>query len=240
MSRRLQPGYSPARRTGYHSLTGNMKSKMSLLCLLMLLCGTIAQGQEWNRYVESKDRKDILKKASRKSGIGAMMAANATARVIWVTDPVARALVSQMIDAGLSKSAANGEYLDLREQRYHLFILVIQRADRGASQKPWSEQLEPLDRKAFYLQRSNDPYAKSSEGEVTGARLYRRLADGLSVDPDLSDGHLYVVLVPRKTEVNDPVVKDLNDEVTPQFAMSGKSVVLKFKIKDLVARVEDL
>jgi hypothetical protein len=202
-------------------------------CLILLLLAAGAQAQEWKRYIAENDRKAIYQKATAKTGLTAKFISKKTAQVLWVTDEVARAIVSDMLDKKLlSVKDADSEYFDLRPFSHYLFYLFI-KVDKKT---PWG----PLDQKAFSLYKENDQTNRLSSGEVKDASFKEGIREALDVEFEVKKGKQYIVMVPRKNSSGQPVINDLNDETSAMFSLQGKEVFLKFKISELVAQLKDL
>ena len=211
-----------------------MCRRFLIICFVLLVgLRSSASAQEWKRYIPEAQRKEIYKKATANTGMGAKFISKVNARVLWVTDEVARALVSDMLDRKLvSLKEADWEFCDLRPDNQFLFYLFI-RVDK---KNPWG----PLDQQAFSLYKENDPANRLSSGEVREASFKEGLREALDVEFDVKKGKQYVALVPRKNSSGKPVINDLGEEPSAMFSLQGKEVFLKFKIKELVSQLKDL
>jgi hypothetical protein len=212
-----------------------MMYKSFLIACLVLLIGlaSSASAQEWKRYIPEAQRKEVYKKATVNTGMSAKFISKVNARVLWVTDEVARAIVSDMLDkkyVGLKE--ADWEYFDLRPDNQFLFYLFI-KVDKKT---PWG----PLDQKAFSLYKESDSANRLSSGEVNEASFKQGLREALDLEFDIKKGKQYVALVPRKNSSGKPVITDLNEEPSAMFSLQGKEVFLKFKIKELVSQLKEL
>src|SRR5262245_52909474 len=100
--------------------------KRLLLRLLVVLtvCSSTGQAQDRNRYISEKGRKNTIKKAGRGTGLAFLMGVQAGADVFWITDQVALALVSQMIDKErLTNEEADERYRMLRDESRYSFLI---------------------------------------------------------------------------------------------------------------------
>jgi hypothetical protein len=209
-----------------------LKSWFSACCILLCLAAS-AQAQEWKRYIAEKDRKAIYQKATAKTGLSAKFISKKNAQVLWVTDEVARAVVSDMLDKKyIGVKDADNEYFDLRPFSHYLFYLFI-KVDKKTA---WG----PLDQRAFSLYKENDQQNRLSSGEVKEASFQEGVREALDAEFEVKKGKQYIVLVPRKNSGGQPVINDLNDETSAMFSLQGKEIFLKFKISEMVAQLKDL
>jgi hypothetical protein len=143
------------------------------------------------------------------------------ARVLWVTDEVARALVSDMLDRKqITERDADYEYFQLRPEKHYLFVLFI-KVDKNT---PWG----PLDKKGFSLYKENDPANRLTNGEATEAYFSEKLRDALDPEFDVQKGKHYFATVPRRNPRGEAVILDLSDEPQAMFSLQGKEIYLKF------------
>ena len=195
--------------------------------------GLPAAAVAWKRYVPATERKAVLSKATRGTGLSKKFISKVNARVLWVTDEVARALVSDMLDRKqVSESEADWEYFQLRPEKHYLFVLFI-KVDKGT---PWG----PLDKKGFSLYKENDPVNRIVEGEAEEAYFSDKLRDALDPEFDVQNGKHYFAHIPRRNPQGEPILKDLNDEPQAMFSLQDKEIYLKFVLKELVTSVKDL
>jgi hypothetical protein len=197
--------------------------------IILLACGSI-QAQEWSKYVPEKQRNDIMKKSFKGTGFGGIFAGK-MAGVIWVTDHMARVIVSKAVDRErLSPEEASIRLDTLRPGEKYTFIidaLELHHAIFGVYGKKGS-----IPEAEMFLQRAdnNKLFAK---GDLTQAdiRLGVRTID---------DSNLMIARFPKFTRAGEPLVIGLADKIEIQFTLAGKKVILEFKIKDMVSRIEDL
>jgi hypothetical protein len=209
--------------------------KRLIFASLALLMGfaASASAEEWKRYIPEAQRKEVYKKATVNTGMSAKFISKVNARVLWVTDEVARAIVSDMLDKKyVSLKEADWEYFDLRPDNHFLFYLFI-KVDKKT---PWG----PLDQKAFSLYKESDSANRLSSGEVNEVTFKEGLREALDLEFDVKKGKQYAALVPRKNSSGKPVITDLSEEPSAMFSLQGKEVFLKYKIKELVAQLKDL
>lgn len=210
-----------------------LKRCMSACLLLWLGSAAVAQAQDWKRYLAEKDRKAVYQKATAKTGIAAKFISKMNARVLWVTDEVARAIVSDMLDKKyIGVADADSQYFDLRPFNQFLFYLFV-KVDK---KNPWG----PLDQQAFSLYKENDQSNRLSSGEVKEAAFKEGIREALDGEFEVKKGKQYIVLVPRKNSSGQPVINELSDETSAMFSLQGKEVFLKFKISELVSQLKDL
>lgn len=218
-----------------------MLRKSPIIFLLILISlstgidtsGFSSQAQTWKRYIAPAERKAILENASRGTGLVAKFRGGVSAKVLWVTDEVVRALVSDMLDKGqLSMKEADWEYLDLRLEKHYMFYLFV----KTDGKKPW----DPLDKKAFTLYKEHDAANRITDAEVYDATFKPRLREALASEFEVNKGNQYAALVPRKNSSGKPIINDLNDEASAMFSLQGKEVRLKFSIKELVKDLKEL
>lgn len=207
---------------------------VTLLTSSLVSLGASSTGaQEWKRYIPAAERKAVLAKAARGTGLGKKFISKVNARVLWVTDEVARALVSDMLDRKqVTEKEADWEYFQLRPEKHYLFVLFI-KVDKNT---PWG----PLDKKGFSLYKDNDPANRIVEGEATEAYFSEKLRDALDPEFDVKKGKHYFASVPRRNPQGEPFLLDVNDEPQAMFSLSGKEIYLKFPLKEFVTSVKDL
>ncbi len=215
------------------------KSFIIFLVLFMGLASMVeakkpsAQTPTWKRYIPAPERKAIFDKASRGTGLVAKFRGGVSAKVLWVTDEVVRALVSEMVDKGqLGIKEADWEYFDMRPEKHYLFYLFV----KSDKKNPW----EALDKKAFTLYKEHDAANRITDAEVFDANFKAPLRAALAGEFEVNKGKQYVVMVPRKNSSGKPLIADLNEEASAMFSIQGKEVMLKFSIKELVKDVKEL
>jgi hypothetical protein len=210
-----------------------LKYRITVFVVLLLASAAGTRAQDWKRYIAEKDRGAIFQKATAKTGLTAKFISKKNAQVLWVTDEVARAIVSDMLDKKhIRPNEADEQYFDLRPFNHYLFYLFI-KVDKKS---PWG----PLDQQAFSLYKENDQRNRLSSGEVREANFNEGIREALDAEFEVKKGKQYVVLVPRKNSSGEPILNDLNDETSAMFSLQGKELFLKFKISELVAQLKDL
>lgn len=96
------------------------------LILTSLLCAA-ASAQDWSRYVPKKQRSVIIKRSVKGTGMGLAMTGQG-AIAYWVTDQLARAMVSEAIDRErLSNEEAEAKYKQLRPEGRYSFGIDVRR-----------------------------------------------------------------------------------------------------------------
>ena len=213
-----------------------MRSRLIAIWIGIVMLAGNAQAQEWSKYVPEKQRKDIIKKAMRASGIGAALKSGMQSFTLWVTEPVACALVSSMIDHGrLTGAEADERYRKLRPVESYLLAVFTSVVDPGNplfSPRSAGEAVDPLDPAALFIQRADDRKV-FSKGTITEQDFDVSLS---GIKPQT----LYVISFPRYSRDEQPIGRSLADKLELQYHLGPKKVILDYKIKDLVARLEDL
>jgi hypothetical protein len=211
-----------------------IKALLSIV-MILLTCDSI-QAQEWSKYVPEKQRKAIYKKSIKTGGVGLTLTGQAVG-VVWVTDQIARAMVSYAVDRErLTVEEAETRYRKLRpENGYLILVNAIRLGGSPLGVVAASKLDNPLAPNETFLQREDDR-KKFSRGEVADHQADVYLA-GFG-GPNFTSA--YMVVFPRNDRAGEPIIKGLEDKIEVQFTLSNKKVVLDYKIKDLVARLEDL
>ena len=203
----------------------------------MLLAPCFALAQQWDKYVPKNKRKEAVKDCAKATGMGMVFSGQA-ALTLWISEPAARVLVSQAIDKErITNQEADEKYLELRPQGVYLFLLDARRITSPAFGRTSAKSLaDPLARKELFLQRAGDT-KHFSKGEVRDHDFDVNLG-GLLGGGDLAS--TYYITFPKRTRDEQPLITSLSDKIEIQFVISGKKVVLEYKVKDVVTRLEDL
>lgn len=212
-----------------------MKRLFSVIILLISVITTPSQENQWDKYVPEKQRTGLLKKAVKVTGLGAAMTGQ-DAWAFWITDSVARVLVSRTIDKErLTIEEAEERYKALRPKSSFLILLNIRRMRvvRGTTATSIGE---PLAEREIFLQRAADT-KQFSKGAILEHNFDINLAGILGGAEFTST---YYLMFPEITRDGETLIKSLDEKIEFQFVMSGKKVVLEYKIKDLAAKLEDL
>lgn len=92
---------------------------------------------------------------------------------------------------------------------------------------------DPLHHKEVFLQRAEnrEQFSKSS---VSDHQFDFYLNIGMGIET------AYLVVLPKTDRAGEPIVRSLADKIELQFTLSGKKVILEYKIKDLVKSLEEL
>jgi hypothetical protein len=205
-----------------------IKALLSVMVLL-LACGSV-RTQEWSKYVHEKQRNDIMKKSFKGTGFGGIFAGK-MAGVFWITDPMARVIISKAIDRErLSPDEATSNLEALRPNDTYTFIIdavELHHALFGVYGKKGN-----IPEAEMFLQRA-DNRKLFIKGDLTESdvRLGIRTID---------DSNLMIARFPKVTRAGEPLVLDLADKIEMQFTLAGKKVILEYKLKDMVSRLEDL
>lgn len=207
---------------------------------LILLLASPILAQDWFRYIPKKERGDVIKKSLRVSGMGALMSTSSMAVVYWVTDPVARVMVSEMIDRErLTVDEAESRYKTLRPEGSYYFMLQIRNLGGGTFKEALtgpsrraSKVLDPLAKGESFLQRADNRNA-FSKAEIADQQFDFIWRSG-------QFDNSYGLVFPRSTREGAPIVRALADKIEIQFTMTDKKVVFEYKVKDLVTSLADL
>lgn len=201
-----------------------MKLK-SIIIIWALLSMGFAPAQEWSRYISNNKReRDKIETRATVSGHGQerRIQGGSVVRATWVTEAVARVKVSRIIDEErLNNEQAEKEFELLRPLNEYRFYVTL-----------YSDSYpDPLNRNGLFLQRAQDRKA-FARGKATGGNYIG--GDGFW------NTYFYNITIPKTAEDGQPIVRNLNDEVELSLAAPGGPVIVKYKIKDLVTRLEDL
>ena len=212
--------------------------KRQIICLLSLSILTIvarAQEKQWDKYIPEKQRRGLIKKSSRGSGMGALMAGQ-NALATWITEPIARVYVSEKIDKErISNDEAQKFYQSLRSQNYYIFAILTFSGSPGLVSARASTIGDPLARNEIFLQRK-DNNKIFSKGEAPAHDSDFIIGGYLSG----SSQSTYIVLFPKTTREGGSLVQDLNEKIEIQFRLAQKKVVLEFKLKDFTSQIDEL
>jgi len=212
---------------------------MKVVCALCLIIvhSNAVNGQDWSRYIPQKQRKDIIKRASRASGVGAVLRTQTLSGAIWITEIVARALISDMVDRErITKEEAESRYRAIRPENTYVIGILTRHLNAGPTIIGGSlsakQVLDPIDKAALFIQRQDDQ-KNFTKGEVSD-RDFDIYLEGIQAE------NIYIVIFPRKNREGEPVVRVVTDKIEVQYFIGPKKIVLDYKIKDLVSRLEDL
>lgn len=210
--------------------------KQSLVLFVLLLLSLPIQAQQWPGYIPEKSRKDILKKAFRMSGIGAGLKTGSDAIIMWMTNNVAHAVVSNMIDKErLSNSEADERLSSIRKPDSYVLMCLTRTMTRGGifgGPATVKQAVEPLDKSAIFIQRKDDIKI------FTKAVVIDNDYDFWLAIPAITNS--YILVFPRTSRENVAIADSLEDRLQVQLNLLSKKVLLDYKIKDLVTRLEDL
>lgn len=127
-----------------------------------------ASHQQWNRYIPEKQRKGIFKKAIKSTGMGAALSGRAAA-CTWLTEQVARALISDAVDRErLTPDEAEVKYRLVRSDDSYS-VLIGSMGIRATTFGAYTTKTEIHPSEAF-LQRSDDR-ENFSKGEVREGKM---------------------------------------------------------------------
>lgn len=223
-----------------------------LFVVLSVAAAAIVQGQQrveeaartsgasvvWNRYVPKKERKDTVRRAVSAAGMGAMMSGRITAAV-WLTEKVARVLVSEDIDAErLDATEAEKRYQRLRvPDKYAILIYADAIKGRGGLYGGYSsataEELDgALDTSRGFLQRRKNEKA-FSRGEWMRERFPFRLG-GRRYEKS------FIVLFPKSIEPDVPLLPAIDQKLELIYFFLEKEIKLEFEPKKFAAALEEL
>lgn len=232
-------------RKGHSIVSGRGHSIISGLAMAILICALAAPGlgqtPTWSKYVPKKQRGDTVKKSIRANGVGGVLSGNSTA-AIWVTEPMARCIVSDAIDhERLTPEEADKEYADLRPEESHCFLVNTVKVTGGLLPAPRrigpprqpGTVTDPLSRKEVFLQRAENR-EQFSKGTVADHQF------DVYMGPAGYPQSAYVLLLPKNDRSGQPIIRALTDKIELQFTIEGRKVVFEYKLKDLVASLDDL
>jgi hypothetical protein len=203
-----------------------MIRRLFTITLLILGITTISIGQDWNRYISAKkgERKNIKGKATKSGSVKKLLGPGVVVIVTWITDPVARAIVSDKVDEErLSQDEAEKKYSELRRDGLYSFYGQVLSRDKGIG--------EPLNSKAIFLQRAEDHSsfvrAEKAIGKFEGVQSY-------------FDNYTYTITFPRLGKNGQAIVRSLDDVVELSISTHAGTLTVEYKIKNFVTRLEDL
>jgi hypothetical protein len=201
-------------------------AQVILLMLAFHLCafGQAAQSEKWKKYLPVKNNPFIkmLNDSSESGRSKGQRTGGMIVRAVWITDLVAREKVSRLIDRErISNDEAEQRFKESRSETEYQFTLRVH-SDVSA---------EPINREAVFLQSAADR-TKFVRAKVSGG-------DYLA-SSGIWNIYSYSLTFPKMTESNEPLVKSLEDVIEVSVTTSGEPVIIKFKIKDMVAHLEDL
>lgn len=208
-----------------------MKAKALLCGVILFFLSTSAQAQEWSRYVPEKQRKDISKKATKLT-----TSVSRTALVIWVTEPVARVIVSNVIDRErIDNQEAEKLYQSFRSESHYTFMLATLSPPNLPGSTRASNAGDPIIRREIFLQRSenNKVFTKGEAPTHNFDFATHGYIGGFQQAQD-------IVVFPKTTRENQPLIQSLDDKIEIQLNLAGKKVILEYKLKELISRLEDL
>jgi hypothetical protein len=200
----------------------------------MLMC-VIGQAQQWDKYIPEKQRKGAMRRAIKFPGVGASLGSGTISYTIWITEEVARSVVSRMIDRErITPEEAEERYKAMRLEGMHVFGIATKSVGSPSpiGSRRASKIVDPLTASELFIQ-CNDDRKVFSKGTIADLGFDIELGMG-SVE------NVYVVSFPRMTREGHLVVKDLSDKIEIQYSLGTKKVILDYKIKDIVTRLEDL
>lgn len=188
-----------------------------------------------DKHIPERDRKQ----ASKGSGkLVAGFGSNQRALISLVTAPLARAIVSSLVDRQrLGPADAERKYKELSpDDKYSFIVRVWFLAEgmrppgmRGHTTK---ELAHPLDVSTVFLQRADDN-GIFARGTAT------------QTDFDLFDGPAdyqskYIVAMSKTTDKGVPVIRDIGDKIELQFEIGGKKSKVTYSLAELASKVDDL
>jgi hypothetical protein len=204
--------------------------------LLMLLLAIPGQAQQWDKYIPEKQRKDIFKKSVRTASVGASIGSGHLVLAVWLTDPMARVIVSNFIDRErLTNEEAGERFQALRVKDKYTFLIAAKYISvpipfgRSRSAKSASD---PLYANELFLQRSNDR-KNFSKGQVQERNFDVELY-GFESDT------MYTAEFPQKNRSSESIIRDMPDKIELQFTMNNKRIILEYKLKDMVSNLSEL
>jgi hypothetical protein len=201
-----------------------MKRLVALFVLSLLASAVPAQEKQWDKYIPNlkKERERIQNKSLQSSTVNSPLGGTLI-RARWLTEDYIRAEVSQKIDdERLTAEEASAEFKKQRETREHTFIVIIYTHNNTD---------EPINPKGIFLQKAID-----KKVFIRGSRGFKGKTDYIS--------GWYVttcyIVFPKSNEVGQPFIQSLNESVELSLLTPEGAVVIPYKIKDLVSKLEDL
>jgi hypothetical protein len=213
-----------------------MKGFLTLVIIISLLSTVSAQENQWDKYIPEKQRKDIMKKVNKATGVGAALSGQ-NAIVLWVTEPVSRVFTSATIDKKrISNKEADELYQSFRSESFYTFVIVTIIMPVGAFGSRRASSIgNPLAKDEIFLQQKENNKI-FSKGEAP-AHDFDFIIGGSLSGVEQSQ---YIVLFPKNNREGKPIINTLNDTIEIQFNLAGKKVVLEYKLKDVTTNLEDL
>lgn len=214
-----------------------MRDKALLNVLIILIACSSIKAQEWSKYVPEKQRKDVFKKVSRIQGTGISGAISGkTGMVVWVTEPVARVMVSNLIDLErIDSQEAEKIFQALRPESHFTFLFFTLSPPNAPGSTRTSNADDPLQRREIFLQRAEN-HKIFSKGEspkedidLGSKGFINRFQTGTEM-----------IIFQKTTRDKQLLVQSLDDRLEVQFNLGGKIMVFEYKLKDIVSRLEDL
>ena len=206
-----------------------LRRRLAALVLLIITLNVTSNAQEWNRYIPTKknERTKVIQKTTKSDSVKKLIGPGIIATVTWVTEPTARAMVSDKVDEErLSQVEAEREYSKMRpDDLYYFYIRIL---SRDKSHKTADDLLNS---KTIFLQRAEDRKVFVRVNKLTGK---------FEESQSYFDKYSYIVTFPRLDQNNQPIVKNLEDIIELSIPTHAGTLTLKYKIKDLVTRLEDL
>lgn len=200
------------------------------------LPSVLAATGQWARYVPKKQRRGVVKKAQEESGGGAAIATNSMSVAVWITEPVAAAIVSDQADRErLSPEEAEASFQALRPANSYVIGLVIRILDDpdfdiGDADEKDSEKI--LRRNEVFLQRKSDK-TRFSRGEIHDTDLDVMLSDGFSPNR-------FLFYFPKLDREGRSLLTALDDAMQFHFKLVNKEIVLDFAPKKFVEALTEL
>ncbi|HEY6327699.1 MAG TPA: hypothetical protein VI756_00060 [Blastocatellia bacterium] len=211
---------------------------LCLLCLVLPVprVAVVAahNAEQWGKYVPPQGRKQILKKATR---VVSSTFSSGEASVTWVTDDVASALVSSMIDKErLSLADADKRYGELRGDHYTflatVWFVMVGREPIGMHHHSSADIANPIKSDTLFLQRAEDN------------KVFSR-GTAAQTDFDASEGvreavSRYMLTFPKTGDNGQPLINSMTNTVELQFDLAGKTSKAKFVLHDIANRPDSL
>ena len=202
-----------------------MRIQRCALLVLVLLLPVSVRAQGWDKYIPNKkhEREKIKAKAERSGSTGGIFRGYAI-KPVWVTDQVARALISREVDEErLSNEEADRRLASLRSEKEYIFFVPVITVGRSVD--------EPVTGKGLFLQRAENRKV-FSRGMSSEGKYSRRYLN--------ADQYAYIIHFPKVDENGQPLIKSIDDIIEISVLTTAGTAVAKFKIKDFVSRLEEL
>ncbi len=188
----------------------------------------LAPQSTWSKYMPKKQRVSTVRGFSKSTGLGGLMKGASMGAFLWVTDPVASAIVSDAIDdERLTPEEADARYALLRAPDVYTFIAVVI-VVRGYGFFTRADTVDvpggPFAENQLFLQLKENTQT-FSRGEVHPDPI------SISVGGKTSKSN-YIVRFPKTSRDGAPLVLDPPRKVQVQFKVDTKTAVFDYDLAE--------